>query len=357
MTPSMVLRLPTGDDAAMTTPRDCVRLALDHRTPPWVPWSISLTHQARVRLQQHVGTGVDLDRMIGNHIRSVGRAESFADVGGKRVRDRWNVVWNRSVDEDIGVVEGVVLPEPDMRQLRVPDPAAADIYAGAAEALAAAPELFRVFSLGFSLYERAWTLRGMEELMTDMIERPEFVDALLDAICDWNVAVVTRALATLDIDAVYFGDDWGAQRGLQMGPKRWRRFILPRLRRMYGAVRAAGKYQFIHSCGDVDECFPDLVDAGLSCFNPFQPEVMDVATLMREWHGRLAFHGGLSTQQTLPHGTPAEVVAETDALLAHGAKGGYVFSPAHAIEGDVPPGNMLAMLDRLHAQPGFASRT
>lgn len=354
MAPSMVQRAPHDDASGMTTPRDCVRLALDHRAPPWVPWSISLTHQARVNLQAHAG--VDLDRLIGNHIRGVGRAESFTDIGDSRVRDRWSVVWNRSVDEDIGVIEGRVLPEPDMRLLSPPDPAAADIYAGAAEALAAAPDLFRVFGVGFSLYERAWTLRGMEELMTDMVERPEFVDALLDAICDWNVAVVTRALTTLDIDAVYFGDDWGAQRGLQMGPKRWRRFILPRLRRMYGAVRAAGKYQFIHSCGDVDECFPDLVDAGLSCFNPFQPEVMDVAALQREWHGRLAFHGGLSTQHTLPHGTPAEVAAETDALLARGTQGGYICSPAHAIEGDVPAENMMAMLSRLHAQPGWASR-
>ncbi len=148
----------------------------------------------------------------------------------------------------------------------------------------------------------------------------------------------------------------GSQRGLQMGPKRWRRFILPRLRRQYAAVRAAGKQVVIHSCGDVDEVFPDLVEAGLACFNPFQPEVMDVDALMRQWRGRLAFHGGLSTQRLLPRGSPAEVAAETRRLLAAGAGGGYIFAPAHAIEGDVPVENILAMLEVVRAQPEWRAR-
>ena len=67
-----------------------------------------------------------------------------------------------------------------------------------------------------------------------------------------------------------------------MGPTTWREFIYPQLKRMYAAVRAAGKQVMIHSCGDVDEVFDDLVAAGLNCFNPFQPEVMDVFALLPE---------------------------------------------------------------------------
>jgi hypothetical protein len=74
---------------------------------------------------------------------------------------------------------------------------------------------------------------------------------------------------------------------------------------------------------------------------------------MRQWRGRLAFHGGLSTQHLLPHGTPAAVAAETRRLLAAGAGGGYIFAPAHAIEGDVPAENILAMLEVVRAQPGW----
>jgi uroporphyrinogen decarboxylase len=123
---------------------------------------------------------------------------------------------------------------------------------------------------------------------------------------------------------------------------------------MYGKVREAGKDVFIHSCGDVDELFDDLVDIGLNCFNPFQPEVMDVYELLLRYRGRLAFHGGLSTQKTLPYGTPEEVRAETRRLIELGSDGGYILSPAHAVEGDVPLANMLAFIEEVQAQSGAA---
>jgi uroporphyrinogen decarboxylase len=142
-----------------------------------------------------------------------------------------------------------------------------------------------------------------------------------------------------------------------MGPALWREFIKPVLARMYGVVRGAGKSVFIHSCGDVDELFDELIAIGLNCFNPFQPEVMDVAALIRTYRGRLAFHGGMSTQRVLPYGTVAEVRAETRRLLELGRAGGYIFAPAHSVEGDVPLENMLAFIEVVLNQRGFRLRT
>ncbi len=178
------------------------------------------------------------------------------------------------------------------------------------------------------------------------------MDELFNAIADYNIAQAREALK-YDIDAVHFGDDWGQQRGLQMGPRLWRRFIYPPLKRMYAAVHDAGKYVSIHSCGDVDELFDDLIGIGLNMFNPFQPEVMDVASLAPRYRGRLAFHGGLSTQRTLPYGTVDDVRAETRRLLELGQDGGYIFAPAHAVEGDVPLENMLAFIEVIQNQAGY----
>jgi uroporphyrinogen decarboxylase len=196
----------------------------------------------------------------------------------------------------------------------------------------------------------------MENLMMDFIDNPGFVKELLNTIADYNIAQIHKALE-YDIDAVYFGDDWGQQQGVQMGPQIWREFIKPVLKRMYGTVKEAGKYVFIHSCGDVDELFDDLIEIGLNCFNPFQPEVMDVFCLQKQYRGRLSFHGGLSTQKTLPFGTVADVQAETRRLLESGSQGNYIFAPAHDVEGDVPLENMLAFIEILHDQPNFCKET
>ena len=122
---------------------------------------------------------------------------------------------------------------------------------------------------------------------------------------------------------------------------------------MYDVVHDAGKYVSIHSCGKVDELFDDLVGIGLNCFNPFQPEVMDVAALIKRYHGRLAFHGGMSTQRTLAYGSVSDVRAEAQHLLDLGREGGYIFAPAHSVEGDVPLENMLAFIDVTQSQPGY----
>ncbi|MCJ7751508.1 MAG: uroporphyrinogen-III decarboxylase-like protein, partial [Armatimonadetes bacterium] len=132
--------------------------------------------------------------------------------------------------------------------------------------------------------------------------------------------------------------------------------IYPVLKRMYGFVRKESKYVIIHSCGDVDELFDDLIEMGLNCFNPFQPEVMDVAALIQKYRGRLAFYGGLSTQKTLPYGSPAEVREEAERLISLGGEGGYILSPAHGVPGDVPLENMLAFIDVAQAQPGYRAR-
>ena len=336
------------------TKREIIQAVLDGEEPPYVPWSFSFTYEAKAKLEKHYDTG-NLDCVLHNHIVAVGNAIGFfEDIGNNHVRDVFGVIWDRSIDKDIGNVGNIVLPEPRLSSYKFPDPLDQRFFKDIHGKIKQYKDCFRMFQIGFSLYERAWTMRGMENLMIDFLEHPQFVHELLHTIADYNISQIEKALE-FDIDAVYFGDDWGQQYGLQMGPRLWYEFIYPELKRMYSPVRDAGKYVFIHSCGDVDELFDDLIKIGVNCFNPFQPEVMDVEHLINKYRKRLTFHGGLSVQQTLPYGTVQDVRNETQRLITLGKKGSYILSPSHAVSKDVSLDNILAFIEETLKQDKFCS--
>ena len=335
-----------------TTKREAVRDVFEGRRPPYVPWHVQFTKGPRDLLIDHFGGEDAFEAAVDNHILELGSAIGFfEELGNERFRDVFGVEWDRRIDKDIGNVDNRLLPEPTLKDFTLPDPQDPRFFEPIERDIARFPDRYRVFYLGFSLFERAWTLRGMPELLMDFIEHPHFVRELLDAIADYDIAQVRKALE-YDIDAVYFGDDWGQQQGLIMGRRYWTEFIRPPYERMVRFVRDAGKRVMIHSCGDVDELFDDLIEMGVNVFNPFQPEVMDVFDLLKRYRGRLAFHGGLSIQRTLPRGTVEEVRAATRRLLEAGREGGYIFAPSHAVERDTPLSNLLAFIETMKDQEG-----
>lgn len=337
--------------------REVVICALEGRPVPYVPWNLSFTCEAQEKLMLHYNcSGEKLDTVLDNHFHYATPFPEMSTLPGDRVQDFFGVIWDQSQDKDIGVVENCLFPEPDIDAYQFPSVNQLEPYIDAME-LEFNKEMNRerakMFAIGFSLFERAWTLRGMENLLMDFIINPEFVRQLLSKITDFNIACIERAASKYQFDIIHFGDDWGQQHGLIMGPQLWHEFIFPELKRMYAAAHRHARFVSCHSCGDVDELFDDLVSIGLNCFNPFQPEVMNTFELMKQYAGKLSFWGGLSTQQTLPYGSVEDVRRDTQKLIKTGMNGNYIFSPAHAVESDVPLENMLEFINLLQAQPGY----
>ncbi len=271
-------------------------------------------------------------------------------VDGEVWSDQFGVRWDRTIDKDIGTVCVSPVTPDNLSTYPFPDPDDPACFEGWDKELAARGDRFAVGNLGFSLFERAWTLAGMECVLMDMADDKRFVNALLDRILDFNLRIIEKA-CTFPIDAMRFGDDWGHQRGLIMGHALWSELIGPRVRKMYELTRAKGRHVLIHCCGKVDELFPDLIESGVEVFNPFQPEVMDVYEMKRRFGDSLTFFGGISTQKTLPYGTVNEVTEEVKRLLDRvGTRGGYIASPAHAVPKDARPENVAAMIEVLQSQ-------
>ena len=247
--------------------REIIKSVLDGNKPLYVPWSFKFTKEPHMELCKYYGTD-DLDLILHNHLLNLGNDIGvFVEIKGDLYRDIFGVEWDRSIDKDIGVPKEVLLPEPTLSSYTFPDPADNRFFENVRECIEEKPDIFRVFQIGFSLFERAWSLRGMQNLLEDFLINPQFAHELLGTIADFNIEQIKKALE-YDIDAIYFGDDWGQQQGLIMGYDIWKEFLYPELERMYQPVKNAGKYIMIHSCGDVDELFNDLIELGIECFNP-----------------------------------------------------------------------------------------
>jgi uroporphyrinogen decarboxylase len=330
----------------MPTPRERVLKAIRHEQPDRAPWYFTFTAPARKKAEAYYGT-TDLDTVLGNHMAKYRplRREAWQEIRPGHWRDEFGVVWNRTVDKDIGVVEDYQLKTRSLAGYTFPDPHDPSRFEALAGFAAAHADRFRYVSLAFSLFERAWSLRGMTNLMIDMLEAPEFVDELFDAIAAYDRGILEEVLR-YDIDGVKFGDDWGQQRGLIFGAALWRRFVKPRIAELYGMVKRAGKAVLIHSCGCVQELFPELIELGLDVFNPFQPEAMDPYEMKRQFGRELTFLGGVSVQTLLPFGTPEKIRDETRRLMDEiGRDGGFIVAPSHDMPGDIPLENMVAMIE------------
>jgi uroporphyrinogen decarboxylase len=171
------------------------------------------------------------------------------------------------------------------------------------------------------------------------------VGELLDRITAIQLVLIHRFIE-LGVDGGYFGDDYGAQKGLLFSPATWRQLFKPRLARLFTPFLACGLPILMHSDGQIQKILPDLVEIGLTTLNPVQPEVLDHAWLYQHFHDSLSFFGGVSTQTVLPQGEPGEVRAAVEKCAQELAPGrtGLIIAPSHRMMADIPLENVAAML-------------
>ena len=197
-----------------------------------------------------------------------------------------------------------------------------------------------------SHFEKANFARGIENFLADMAGDPEYAQKMLDFIIHKNIVMLENIVHTPGIDGILLGSDWGSQNDLLMSPESWREMIAPGEKKEYELIHSAGVDVWVHSCGDIRKIFPDIVELGVDALNPIQPECMDIYELKEKYGDKITFWGGISTQRTLPYGTPEEVTEETKKITAALSKnGGYIIAPSQEIQADVPFENLCALID------------
>ncbi|MGI5894919.1 MAG: uroporphyrinogen decarboxylase family protein [Candidatus Merdivicinus sp.] len=195
-----------------------------------------------------------------------------------------------------------------------------------------------------TIWETSWYIRGMEDLMMDMMSEDPIAEYLLDAVTE-RAVIRARSFAEAGVDLLYLGDDIGMQRTPMMSVDLYCRWIKPRLKQVIDAARAVNPNILVlyHSCGYVIPFIPHLIEVGVDVLNPIQPESMDFREIYRDFGGKVSFHGTIGTQTTMPFGTPEQVRAKVwEHLEIAKNYGGLLPAPTHLLEPEVPWENILA---------------
>lgn len=337
------------------TPKERMRRALVHEPVDRIPTQINYTRTFGQKLAQHYGISESaLPGRLGNHVVRVDiQFDPRKSKDGKVKYDWWGVGF--AVDEE-GYFASVN-PLADSKNLDGypwPDPSASHLMEKASKIMEEDAGMhFITPNFGFALFERAWTLRGLDTFMMDMALDPGFTEELLDRILEIQLGLIRRFI-DLGVDGGYFGDDYGAQKNMLFSPKMWRKYIKPRLARMFAPFREAGLPVIMHSDGQIQAILPDLIEIGLTALNPVQPEVLDHSWLRQSFGDRLAYYGGISTQTVLPNGSPEDIKrAVQDCIRQLAPDGtGLILAPSHRMMTDIPLENVTALLDAF-SKPGI----
>ncbi len=200
--------------------------------------------------------------------------------------------------------------------------------------------------LACTIWETAWAIRDMTQLMMDMAMEDEKATFILDAVTDRS-CVRARAFVKAGVDILHLGDDVGMQQAIMMSEDMYRTWLKPRLTRVIEEARAVRPDILVHyhSCGYVLPFIDDLREAGVDILNPVQPECMDFADVHAQFGDQLSFSGPLGTQTTMPFGTPDEVRQTVFRNLnIAGPLGGLLCCPTHLLEPEVPWQNIEAYI-------------
>ena len=294
------------------TERENILTALRGGTPSWIP---------------------DFSVAVDMRVCSAIRDRYDGKEGGL---DSYGVHW--TTDEKTGQ------PTPTPRRKRLaditrwreedlfPDLSAVDWEATAARDRRGVDQTKRAFTLlqPFGLFERLHCLMGFEDTFCNFHEQPEAMHALIDAVVDFKVAVLEKALPLYRPDIVEYMDDWGSEGAPFFSQALFDEFLRPGTQRIIDVVHAHGAAFLMHCDGKVESFVPAMVEMGADAWNPCQV-MNDVRGLKKRYQGRLAFFYGLDNQGVLDRDGITELELRQEvrrAIDALAPGGGFVIQPS-----------------------------
>lgn len=355
--------------------RDRILMALHHEVPDRCPMQISFTPEFADRLRHDMqiqgrklhnphggGNTYELERALGEDmlLTSVGWANSYYQ-GSEPYTDEWGVRWQSQPYETpfgIGhyteIVQHPLADDAAVSSYQPPDPYRPELYREAEQVIRDFKDEYWIVGVTVTtIFETAWALRGLSQMLIDFLVDPDLAEHILDIPFQYHLTAAKK-LVEMGVDMIWTGDDVGAQNGMLISPETWRRFLKPRMATFISALKAInpGVRVAYHSDGDILPIIPELIEIGVDILNPIQPACMDPAQIKKQFGNKLCFWGSIDEQYTLPRGTPDYVKAEViKRLQTIGKDGGLIIGPSHHVQLDTPLENFWAMVNTILDTP------
>lgn len=330
-------------------PRDFITEQIQHNETSPIPYTISFEGDVLERLNQYY-SGTEWQNRLIPYMVSVSAVDTDIrePIDEVHHRDGYGGIWR--TDRRPWHLEQPPLDKTSFDGYEFPEPEKffrPEWKKNALNICQNNQESFLIGSLGWGLFERSWNLRGFQNALIDAVAEPDFYEEMLDKLMNLYLHFVEYTV-DLPIDAIMFGDDWGDQRGVILGPERWRKFIKPKWAKIYEAVHSGGKYVITHSCGSVVDIMPDIIEIGVDVLESVQPEAagMNPYELKKKWGDKITFWGCLGSQSIIPFGKHKEIKQEVKRLCSEmGRGGGYILAPAKPLQPETPTENAVAVIE------------
>jgi uroporphyrinogen decarboxylase len=194
----------------------------------------------------------------------------------------------------------------------------------------------------------AYRMIGFQDFLLKIALEPALIRTLVEKLTDVYLELNDAYFAALKgkMDIWFFGNDFGSQNGLLVSRDMWLDFFFEPLKRMCALARSYGLKVMMHSCGGISPLISDLAEAGVDVLDPVQISArdMDPDRLVRDFGGKIAFHGGIDTQQVLPFGSTEEVLEHCEYVVGAFRSGaGYIASGSQILGHDIPIDTILSV--------------
>jgi uroporphyrinogen decarboxylase len=267
------------------------------------------------------------------------------DLGNNRYLDEWGITRVFTTESTYFPVDGPLHKNMDLSKLKVPSADLPERY-NELEHLVRNRTDKPVIFLMDDVFIYPTYVRGMENLMMDFYDDPQFAQELMGIFTEYACNIAKNAVE-LGADIIVICDDYAFNSGLLFSKDIFQRFIKPNLKKVADTVRKAGAYCVKHTDGNITSIIEDLIDCGIQGIHPFDPLAGMELSVVKKNHGeKVCLIGNVDCSNLLSFGSPDEVEeAVKKCIMEASENGGYIMQSSNSIHSGVNPENLIRMVE------------